>query len=410
MLNLFKRLPAWSSAVMLGFALHVPAVADVVTIPGTPTEISGSVERLISYRMQYHMWRTQDGNVHLLANVGPQVGGSLRMYSSLDNGITWTPGLRLPNTGLQSTLDGLLYGDSLYVAYSTSGSGLAFSLLRYSSASRLWSLTATETPFRSDTVAASTPALARDNLGRYWLAFAAADASGNYSIKLLRRSSLAEGWVDTQQVFGPANNKSPALSGRPVTLVDGVGMVYVVDQNVYWARRNDGQAVDAVWPTQLVYASQGVDNDPDGTHYSATVDGSSNVHLATADGGQLIYFRLSNATRTWNTRPVVLTKPVQAAYMQILSAGDNLMVLYNNQASVGVIQSSDNFATWTTTYRLSHQADPNTDFNNPRMVAPANVAGNPVPVLQQFNYVDTGLQGALEFQVPFLAVTPARAP
>lgn len=388
------------AATVMG--LSSASLGQVVTvIPSTPSNISGTVERMISYRNQNHMWQTADGATHALVNVGNQPNGtSLRMHTSLDNGVSWVGSVELPVTDFTSTSDGFLQGNNLFVVYSTTSGGVAFSQLRYDPATTTWTLGATESAFQSDTLVASNPTVARDAQGRYWAAFTTQDADNNANIKMVLRPTTAPGWVDTGFVFGPTDNLSldkTERGARVVTVAGGVGLVYTVRQDVFWAKRQNSWPVTQPWARSPAYADKGEDNDPYGSHFSVTVDGQSNVHMAMVDGGQMLYLQLANGAQKWTRK--VLTAPVRAAYVQILTSGSTLMLVGNDKTTAVVFQSTNGGSTWAKTHLLLHPpSDGISNYDNPRMELPGNNPASPVPVLQQ--YRERNIQRTISFRVP----------
>ncbi len=399
--HLHRQIPHVLLAVMV-MGLTSASFAQIVTvIPSTPSNISGTVERMISYRNQNHMWQTSDGATHALVNVGNQPNGtSLRMHTSVDNGVSWVGSVELPVTDFTSTSDGFLQGNNLFVTYSTTSGGVAFSQLRYDPATTTWTLGATEIAFQSDTLVASNPTVARDAQGRHWAAFTTQDAANNSSIKMVLRSTNAPGWVDTGFVFGPTDNLSldkTERGARVVTVAGGVGLVYTVRQDVFWAKRQNSWPVTQPWARSQAYADKGVDNDPYGSHFSVTVDEQSNVHMAMVDGGQMLYLRLANGAQTWTRK--VLTAPVRAAYVQILTSGGTLMLVGNDKTTAVVFQSTNGGSTWAKTHLLLHPpSDGISNYDNPRMELPGNNPASPVPVLQQ--YRERNMQRTISFRVP----------
>jgi hypothetical protein len=250
-------------------------------------------------------------------------------------------------------------------------------------------------------VQAIGPTVARDAQGRHWVGFTSQDAAGNYSIKMVLRPSAAQGWVDTGFVFGPTDNVSNERSARVVTVAGGVGMVYTVHQDVFWAKRQNNWPVTQAWARSQAYIDKGVDNDPFGSHFSLTVDDQNNVHMAMVDGGQMLYLRLADGAQTWTRK--ILTKPVQAAYVQILTSGSTLMLVGNDKSNVVVFQSTDGGSSWVKTHLLSHPpSDGINNYGNPRMELPGNDPASPVPVLQQYRQQNS--QRTLSFQVPVKSV------
>jgi hypothetical protein len=368
------------------------------SIPASPTTIVGTTERLISYRHQNHMWQTADGATHALINVGALPGGrSLRMYTSIDNGVNWVGGLEIDNTGDTATSDGVLVGNTLHITYSTVQDGVAYSQLAYSAASRNWSVVGTESAFQSVGVMAINPALARDQSGRIWLAFTSqVRLTGVNSIKMVRRGSASAGWIDTGFTFGASDSISIERSARPVAIPGGVGMVYTVHKETYWAKRSNSAPVGQAWASKLIYTNLGTDTDPFGSHYSVAVDTPGNVHLAMVDGGKLLYFRLLASATTWTKK--VMTPAIKANYVQTALSAGSVMLVTNANSTLWVYQSSDQGTVWRKTHVLTH--DTGTDvisYDRPRMEVPT-VSLSPVPLLQQ--YSEAAQERAMSFQVP----------
>lgn len=399
-----RVLSAATVALCLTSAFDPALAAKAPTVlPSLDTSISGTADRLISYRHQNHMWQTADGATHVLVNTGTQPDRrSLQLYSSPDNGVTWTANLGLGGSGFDATSDGILIGNDLYVTYSTISDGVGFAVLHYDADTRTWTRTLVETAYLSTNVIAQTPALARDTAGRTWIAFTAQDRTTlEYSIRMLRKSSDASAWVDTGFVFGTPDNVSNERSARPVAVNDGVTMVFMEHQYVYWATRQDAWDENQAWTVRPLYTSVGGDIDPYGSHYNIAKDAAGNLHMASVDGGRLMYFRLLKGQTTWTWR--YITDAIKATYVQTVVIGPTLMMMTNWNTQVRVFQSTDGGASWQRTNTLTHPlATAGVSYDNPRMEAPSESL-SPVPVLQQ--YVDGALQRAMQFQVP--ALTPA---
>jgi len=175
-----------------------------------------------------------------------------------------------------------------------------------------------------------------------------------------------------------------------------MGLVYTVHGNMFWATRANADSETDPWLWTRIYTNQADDFDPYGSHFSVAVDAQSNVHVAFADGSQLKYLRMTFARSDWTLK--TLANPAHTAYMQMLvTAAGPLMIVFNNDTTLGVLQSTDGGKTWAATHALTHPND-GADYSNPRTESPSTRSGNPVPVLQQ--YVDGAVQRALEFQVP----------
>jgi hypothetical protein len=360
---------------------------------------------MISYRMQNHMWQTADGATHAIINRGAgRQGESLAMYSSFDGGATWVDsGVRLPGSNGSSTSDGYLDGDTLFMTYDVGTGVIRAASLQYDPATKTWALGGTETVFEATIAAALTPAIAADAQGRRWLAFTHQDkVTGNFSIKMMRQVPGSP-WVDTGFVFGPVDSLSNERSGRPVRTSRGVGMVFQVKADTYWAERNDQWALDAAWPRASIYTKTTPSKDPYGTHFSLVADAAYNMHLASVDGGKVVYSRYLVADRAWATR--VLTENIKASYLQTTMVDAQLMIVTNSYTNLSVYQSSDGGETFARTHALTHPVPVDgVDYTRPRVETPAH-ATSPVPVLQQ--YQDGRQQRAMFFAVPVVTVPAA---
>lgn len=410
---LHRRVALLLGVVLLSFEMMPAALAGYLTIPASPTTLVSDADRMISYRHQNHMWQTSDGATHAVINSGTLAGpnASLTLYSSFDSGNSWVAMLTLANTGMYSTSDGVLENGNLTLAYSSIQGQILLSEAHYDSVQKSWSLVKTETVFDSSNLAGINPAIAIDSLGTIWCAFVSQDltpSNSGYNIKLVQRTSDATGWQDTGFIFGPTDNVNitspfgPERSARPVVLSNGVGMVYTVHQDIFWAYRANGWPVNQPWIGQTLFTSvPPYDVDPYQSHFSVVADFQKNLHMATVDHGRLLYFRFVNYTQAWN--PVrILTNDINATYVQTTLAAGTLAILYNANTVVRAIQSTDRGTTFTLTDLLTHQPAPSgstLDYTHPRIETPG-LALNPIPVLQQ--YVDGTTQKAMYFAVPVI--------
>jgi len=386
------------------------SVAQVVTLSPVITGITGTAERMISYRHQEHSWQTSDGGIHLLVNRGTvPTGDSLVLYSSYDAGATWTPVITLPDSDAVSTGDGTLVTvngtANLLVVYGTSQAtqNIMYKTLTYNSAARTWTVASTQTVFTSPAVAASNPALGIDSAGIYWAVYTAQDRATLLNQEQLSyRAMPSKTWTSTPVVFGGTDN-SLQHSARPIAYRNGIAMIYEDGQTLYWAYRLTGWAVTAPWVsfaigTGLPAPSQ----NPYGSHFSAVADGAGNIHLAYVANQQLVYRRYLSSTDTWGATRPMTPSTIQAAYVQAVLAGSNVMLMVNYMQSIEVLQSTDAGNTFAFTQALVHARPPTgstLSYNNPRIEAPSH-ATSPVPTWQQ--YVDGTTQGLMFFQVPTL--------
>jgi hypothetical protein len=390
-------------AAVLPIHLMPASLAAPLNIQASPTTLVSDADRMISYRHQEHMWQTSDGATHVVINGGSLAGAnsSLTLYSSFDSGKSWTAKLSLAQTNADSTSDGVLVNNDLSLAYSSSGGQILFSVAHYDSVQHSWSPVKTETVFQSGNSKAINPALTIDGLGTIWCAFPNRDnTSSNANIKLIQRTSDATGWQDTGLIFGPTDNVSLERSARPVALSNGVGMVYSVHQNTFWAYRLNGWPTTQPWIGKTLFTSTPpYDKDPYASHFSVAADSQKNLHLAMVDHGKVMYFHFINSTQTWN--PVrTLTRDVKATYPQVSLALGNVTIFFNYGASARVLQSTDQGTSFALTDNLIHQKAPlgsNLDYTNPRIETPGVSLGS-IPVFQQ--YVEGARQKIMYFLVP----------
>lgn len=403
----FFLLCLWSTQITL-------TSADTVPIQGSVTMLESDADRMISYRHEEHMWQTSDGATHVLINRGSLFLGtaSLQLYSSFDNGNSWIATSYLNNTDAMSTADGVLMNNNLSLVYSTADGGILYTSLIYDSLLQSWSLNKTEVVFASDKFTALNPALTIDANKTIWCVFVNINnINQDANIKLSQRQ-LGKTWQDTGLFFGVTDNftKYGGRSARPVITSDGVGMVYTVHENMFWAYRTNTWPLTTPWVTQPLYTNTlPYDTDPYNSHFSIAVDSAMNLHMATVDNGELKYLRFINKTKTWN--PVrTLLKNVSATYPQVTIAEKNTLAIFvNSFTAVAVLQSTNAGKTFVLTNTLTHDlsSDPDLDYTNPRIETPGK-STNPIPVFQQF--VDGSIQRLMYFEVPAIIPTKATSP
>lgn len=379
------------------------ASAQTEQIPSTTTSLVSIADRMISYRSQEHMWQTADGATHVIINRGPRRDrSSLALYSTHDGGVNWDyTSVSLPGSNGSSTSDGYLVDNRLHITWDVGASAIRYAELVYDPVAKTWALDSASEVVNFADAAALTPAMAADALGRQWLAFTHKDqATGNFSIKMMRRDTAGGVWVDTGFTFGPVDNLANERSGRPIATSRGMGMVFTVKAETYWAERRNEWALEQPWPRAPIYTKTEPSNDPYGTHFSVVADGDSNLHMSSVDGGKVVYSRYLMADRKWVTR--VLTENIKASYVQTTLSGGNVLLISNAYTYLSVFQSADNGSTFALTHTLVHPAPADGEnYNRPRLESPSLVASGAVPVLQQ--YVKGRRQRALFFAVPVVS-------
>ena len=333
-------------------------------------------------------------------------GASLTLYSTFDQGQTYSAGLALNNTNSYASSDGLLVDDQLFLAFSSSASTILFAQLNYDVVTSSWSLVRMERVYKSEQFDAVNPGIIMDRSGDFWCALVTQDKlTADAQIRLVHRASNNNAWSDTGLGFGAIDNWSLERSARPVLTPTGIGMVYSVHQTLTWAAREDGWDPQQVWTETPLFVRSTEDLDPYASHFSLAGDSLGNLHMALADEGRLRYFHFSATSGTWSNR--LISFNISAAYPQVAvnAAADVVMIWTNTGAgNVKLSQSMDHGVTFTGTDLLVHPIGaPGVSYQNPRVEAPSSVSG-PVVVVQQ--YVDNGVQKLLSFLNPPLVGTP----
>lgn len=404
---LASRLVAVPALAMALVALYMPPAQAATTLSATVTPLTSTADRMISYREESHSWQSPDGAFHLLINAGNQTtGDALRLYTTADQGATWNLGPTLASTDKFSTSDGFLRGYTLAVVYSTTDNTIEFASFVWDPVAGAWSASNTQTVFASDTQTAVNPCLSRDSLGNVWVAYTATDtATGDNSIGMMVRPAGSSTWTDTGLTFGTVDSGTDVeRSGRPVMIPGGMGMVYTVHDNVYWATRSNSDALDAPWTSQLIYARTGGNNDPYASHFSMTSDDNGNVNLVTVDGGRLLFMRYNASKATWAQR-WLSSDDIQAGYAQVSMVGDMIVVASNVKTNAGVMTSTDSGQTFTYAFSLQHPVQtPDVSYRYPRLETAAS-STSPILLFQQ--YSDNGVQRLLQYTVPVRPVSPS---
>jgi hypothetical protein len=392
--------------LLAAFWASVPAEAEAADTPrrimATTTDVSGTAERMISYRHQEHLWQSSDGALHLVYNRGTlQPGSGLSLWSSFDGGSTWRYMLGFANTDDNSTADGVMQGDTLQIVYPTVDGAIAFAELQYNSVVRSWSLVGAATAYSSTDWEAQNPALGVDGTGTIWCAFVArqrTDRRRQTNIRMVNRVSGGLFWTDTGLVFGPTDAQSIERSARPVRTSNGMGLVYSVRESMFWATRANGTPDNVPWTTSTIYVSpypSSPKTDPYASHFSVVADDSNNIHMVLSDNFAVLYFRYSAGA--W-TPATTLDTGGSAGYPQIGLANGKLAVAFilhpSNNATLLV--SANQGQTFSPAAQLVHRGINND--GTARLETPTRSVG-PLTVLQQYEE-DTGLQRLMLFTVP----------
>jgi len=400
-------LEAALSAVLiaLGVIPARPASAGAAVLTPIDTPFSSTADRMISYREEEHSWQTPDGAFHLMINRGDQPGDdALQLYTTVDGGANWITGPSLEASNEYSTQDGMLSGQTLYVVYSSDTQSVEYRAFVWDPASATWTQNDSQTVFAAAGQQAVNPCIASDDIGNLWVPLVVMDlATSDNSIHLMVRLSGTSDWIDTGLVFGDVDGPDVERSARPIAIPGGMGMVYTVHDQMYWATRDNSAAPTTPWTTQLLYTYTGPHSDPFSSHFSLVNDNRGNIHLALVDNGRLLYLRYNTNSQTWKQR--WLTTDIDAGYPQVSMVDNTLVIAVNNQSNAGVFTSSDFGKTFTHSYALRHGTpSPGDSYRYPRLETPANASGSML-LFQQ--YTNNGVDHLLQYSVPIGTSDPS---
>ncbi len=363
---------------------------QLIEVAGSATGLTSTADRMISYQHQRHLWQTDDDAVHVLLNRGAlSLGAPMALYTTFDGGNNWTSTSALPSGNQYTTSDGILTGSTLTVVYSDLFSNIRIVALGYDSATKHWSRSSTELVASDPLRKLVNPTFAYDSSSRIWCTYVRyTPRPYSVSIRLSYKQIGSPAWTDTNLNFGDVGIEGIRRSARLVRLPAGVGMIFTVEDTLFWAWRLNEWPENAPWNVSTIFVGQ-KDIDPYSSHFSLADDGLGNLHLATVDGGRVLYSRLFSGDVDW--QPIVeLAGFENTNYVQTSLSNGNVLVLGSNNNSTKAYRSIDGGSTFYYSYLLSHQsppADGSISYDLPRLTAP-ETASERIPVLQQFRQSD----------------------
>jgi hypothetical protein len=367
-----------------------------------PTDLAGNSERMVSYRHQEHLWQTGDGGLHLVFNRGTLAPTGLALYSSYDGGLSWRLQASFANTDGEGTADGQLIGDNLGVVFQTLDGNVVFRQLHHDAASRSWAAAGTdEVVYASSQWAAINPAFGVDANGAAWCAFLARDRrTGDANIRLAARAAGANTWMGTGLVFGPTERRTTARSARPLPVPGGMAMVYTVSERAYWAVRSNGAPLDGAWAVSSLFVGtpETRKQDPYASHFSLVTDDAGDIHFATIDAYNVLYFKYTLATGAWSG-PTLLSDGNKTAYLQMGLVDGKVTTAWSvvRSGRGSIVSSPDGGATFTTLGKLVlPAAAPGVNYGEARVEMPTRATGSAV-LFQQYN--DNGLERVMRYAV-----------
>lgn len=400
---------AWLVSVMGFFCGSVPSLvhATISTIQGTDTGIVSTTSYTISHRDQRHSWQTSDGAMHIFANVGTTpTNQSLVLYSTFDGGVTWTPMLTLPNSDGDSTVDGIMgSGGSgqpmLQLVYQTvQGSSIVYATATYSASTQSWTLASIQTAFTPTGALSTEPGFAVDTAGNLWCGFTLQNiATLAIQIQMIYLPVNTSTWVTSSLTF-PGSGSTLQHAARPVTLSDRVGMIYQVNQTLFWSYRLNSWPVGHPWNSAIITtALPNRQSYADDTAFSVVGDAADNLYVGFTGKTTVEYTTYNGHTGLWSPAMGLTKSNTTSAYVKTTIAGSTIYMIINTSGSLAVYSSTDGGASYQLIEGLAHPQPPpaGVSYGNPRIESPATSTGT-LPVWQQ--YTNGANQGLLYFPVP----------
>lgn len=389
------------SAAVLAVGLACPARAAVQE---QSSSLVSSTPYLFSYRHQRHMVVTADGRYHLLANLGTQGGAQASLYLlSSSDGVNWVQQRHLGYTGYDAVSDSGLTGNTLTTVFQDNQGFIRYATATYDPDTQGWSsFTVSKLPRASADIRAVNPSFTVDANGNTWVAYVEEDTRVGVEtarIVVYRRAAGKSNWVAAgdQQPFGDASTYETIYkakrSARLVNIPGGIGMVYTVGKDIFWAQRKLKGGADLAWNSSGLFLNGTEDNDPMSSHFSAVTDATGNVFVTFTDAGNLYFTRRDAATQQWPSKPRMLISAdqypgVQPTYSQISwLGGDQLLLASNFQDNIRVWKGSTGATPgFTCLLQATHTVrDANAYYRDARLEMPAQPAPTAaIPLLQQW--------------------------
>ncbi|MES9991882.1 MAG: hypothetical protein ABW098_08005 [Candidatus Thiodiazotropha sp.] len=400
------KLPRGHSLQYVGFLLLIkllsPALVSADLLSQGFTNITGSAERMISYRHQERFIITNDGSRHLLVNLGnrdSESKGALALMQKIPGNTNWDEVIDFECTNETSTADMFLENDQLHIVY-TCEKQVWYASLNYDSVNTLWWDLKKRRIFRSFKQTPSAPTIAMGN--NQTLHVVCTLTSLNKFVQLTGFSSSDPllNW-DTTSSWG-TTNKRRAKAGRLLSLDSNVGLIYTdvsADSNANYnstlnfTRMSD----DGSWSSPVILETTAASfHDPYGSHYSTSVDDQGNIHLIWPVEKRLKYYRYNHSSADWSST-FILEFPHNSVYGQVaLHADGRIFLVYNIAKQMHVVESSDHGLNFMHTDFLVHSNEnPLYDWAQPRVETPA-LFHDTLEVLQQLSRLPTETEEALE--------------
>jgi hypothetical protein len=388
--------------LLLVLELLSPALVSAELLSQGFTNITGSAERMISYRHQERFIITSDGSQHLLVNLGnrdSESKGALALMQKVQGNVDWYEAVDFDCSDETSTADMFMENDQLHIVYSCKKE-VWYTRLSYDWLTSSWWDYKTHRISYSYTQIPSAPTIAMDNHGTLYVVFTQTRLDNLVQLKEFSSSKPLLKW-NTTYIWGTAN-KRPAKTGRLLRHNSSIALIYTdvsegsttdYESTLNFIQMND----DGNWsiPVRLETTPAGF-HDPFGSHYNASVDDQGNIHLIWPVEKRLKYYRYDQSSAEWSNA-FILEFPHNAVYGQVVLHDDGrIFLVYNVGEQLQVVESSDNGLTFEHTAFLVHSTEnPLYDWAQPRVETPA-LFSDTLEVIQQLSTVPTETEEAVE--------------
>jgi hypothetical protein len=390
--------------------LVYPTTSNAELIAQGFTNLTGTAERMISYRHQERFFITDDGAQHLLLNLGDRESeskGALALMAKQADQADWEEAVDFSCSNNESTADMVLENNRLHIVYSCNKE-IWYSRLSYDALTSTWWNLKKKRIFKSLTQTPSAPTIAISSDQKLHVVFTR--TALNKVVQLVGYSSNNPLFRWTSSGTFGSENKRPGKAGRILNIGADIALIYTDVSFVSGTARSTLNfiqlAEDGSWSDPVVLESTDAGfHDPYGSHYSAAVDDQGNIHLVWPVEKRLVYYRYDQGNSTWSA-DYILENPHNAVYSQVAKHIDGrIFLVFNVGEQLQVVESDDYGLTFSHTAFLIHPTgDPVYDWAQPRVETPAVFSGV-LDVLQQLSTVPTETTEAVE-RLYLFSLTP----
>lgn len=218
--------------------LVYPTASNAEIITQGFTNLTGTAERMISYRHQERFFITDDGTQHLMLNLGDRESeskGALALMTKQAGQTDWEEAVDLNCSNNESTADMVLENNRLHIVYSCNKE-IWYSRLSYDALTSTWWNLKKKRIFRSLTQTPSAPTIAITSDQKLHVVFTRATL--NKVVQLVSYSSNNPLFRWTSNGTFGTENKRPGKAGRLLNIGEGIALIYTDVSDVSGAARS----------------------------------------------------------------------------------------------------------------------------------------------------------------------------